>query len=200
MTKPSFFGQFLKHSGQVGSVVPSSGFLIRKMLPAALPWHKMVQIAELGPGTGVFTRYIQKQMNTQSRLYLFEQNEQFRNDLERRFPQFQVLDDALKLGEVVRQTGRPFDLIVSGLPFANFSGELQVRLFQSIHDALADNGTFVAFQYTLLLQKQFQKYFVAVDRGYTWMNIPPAWVFKCKKRRGKTVNHETAANCGIGSL
>lgn len=29
------------NSSQVGSVIPSSGFLTRTMLPVTLPWHKM---------------------------------------------------------------------------------------------------------------------------------------------------------------
>lgn len=99
----------------------------------------------------------------------------------RRFPELPLFDDALRLGEIVQETGHPFDLIVSGLPFANFSYELKEQLFGAICDALADNGTFVAFQYTLLLKPHFQMHFPAMDTGYTWMNIPPAWVFKCKK-------------------
>lgn len=181
MKRPSIFGQFLRHSGQVGSLVPSSPFLIRTMLPPALPWHKMAQIAELGPGTGVFTRYIKRHIAPQSRLFLFEQNEAFRENLAVRFPGLPILDDALRLGDVVKETGRPFDLIVSGLPFANFSSELKEKLLLSISNALASHGTFIAFQYTLLLKKDFQAYFPSVETGHTWLNVPPAWVFKCKK-------------------
>ncbi|MNI01774.1 hypothetical protein D3C73_546280 [compost metagenome] len=155
------------NSGQVGSIIPSSRFLTRTMLPVTIPWHKMNQIAELGPGTGVFTHYIQENRSAQSRVFLFEQTEKFRRDLEQRFPEFTVLGDGLKLGETVKETGRKFDLIVSGLPFANFSNELQESLFQSIHDALAINGTFVAFQYTLLLKRKFQAHFLLEDTGYT---------------------------------
>ncbi|NQX67208.1 phospholipid methyltransferase [Paenibacillus alba] len=169
------------NSSQVGSVIPSSGFLTRTMLPVTLPWHKMKRIAELGPGTGAFTQHIQQNRSSGSRLYLYEKNETFRKQLARRFPELPLFDDALRLGEIVQETGHPFDLIVSGLPFANFSYELKEQLFGAIRDALADNGTFVAFQYTLLLKPHFQKHFPAMDTGYTWMNIPPAWVFKCKK-------------------
>ncbi|TXK86123.1 class I SAM-dependent methyltransferase [Paenibacillus sp. N3.4] len=183
MKKPSFFGEFLIHAGQVGSIMPSSRFLTRKMLPVTLPWHKMQQIAELGPGTGVFTKYIQNNMTSQSQMFLFEQNGKFREDLKQRFPEFRILDDACKLSEVVKETGRPFDLIVSGLPFANFSDELQERLFQIINEALACHGVFIAFQYTLLLKKKFQTNFSIADVGYTCMNVPPAWVLKCKKMR-----------------
>ncbi|WP_028550581.1 class I SAM-dependent methyltransferase [Paenibacillus sp. UNC451MF] len=191
MKKPSFLGEFLVNSGQVGSVIPSSGFLIRKMLPVTLPWHKMNQIAELGPGTGVFTEYIQRHRNASSQLVLFEQNEAFRSDLARRYPELTLMDDALRLGEIVKETGKPFDLIVSGLPFANFSYELKEQLFDAIQDALAEKGTFVAFQYTLLLKEHFRMRFPRMDTGYTWMNIPPAWVFKCKKRSSRTLAADT---------
>ncbi|MDF2716610.1 MAG: phospholipid methyltransferase [Paenibacillus sp.] len=178
----SFLGEFLSNAAQVGSVVPSSRFLTRKMLPPTIPWHKLDRIAELGPGTGVFTRYLQHRRNDSSELVLFEQNEIFRTDLKRQYPMLPIMDDALRLGEAVQESGRPFDLIVSGLPFANFSDELQQRLFRTIHDALANNGTFIAFQYTLLLRRTFRTHFPSMETGYTWMNVPPAWVFKCKKK------------------
>ncbi|PYI55460.1 class I SAM-dependent methyltransferase [Paenibacillus flagellatus] len=181
MKKPSFFSEFLANAGQVGSIVPSSVFLTRTMLPATLPWDKMLRIAELGPGTGVFTRHLQLHRSPDSRLYLFEQNESFRESLRHRYPGLPVLDDALRLDEVVREEGLPFDLIVSGLPFANFSDDLQSRLLQAIHDALAPDGSFVAFQYTPLLKKKFKTYFPSMETDYTWMNVPPAWVFRCKK-------------------
>ncbi|TMV45244.1 phospholipid methyltransferase [Paenibacillus mesophilus] len=182
MMKVSFLGEFLSNAAQVGSVVPSSRFLTRKMFPPTIPWHKLERIAELGPGTGVFTRYLQTRRSGSSELVLFEQNETFRTELMRQYPMIPILDDALRLGEAVEESGRPFDLIVSGLPFANFPDQLQERLFRTIHDALSNNGTFIAFQYTLLLRKSFQAHFPSMETGYTWMNVPPAWVFKCKKR------------------
>ncbi|RKN86414.1 class I SAM-dependent methyltransferase [Paenibacillus ginsengarvi] len=182
MKKVSFLGEFLTNTAQVGSVIPSSNFLARKMLPPTVPWHKLQMIAELGPGTGVFTRHIEEKRSGTSRFILFEKNEAFRQNLQHRYPDLTILDDALKLGTVVKETGRPFDLIISGLPFANFPPHLQHELLRTIHDALAPDGTFVAFQYTLLLKKKFQEHFPSFELGYTWMNVPPAWVFKCKRR------------------
>ncbi|TBL80382.1 class I SAM-dependent methyltransferase [Paenibacillus thalictri] len=181
MKKLLFLKEYFLHARQVGSVIPSSGFLVRKMLPATMPWHKMNQIAELGPGTGVMTGFIDSRRHDRSHFYLFEKNAVFQNDLQLRFPHLVMFDDALQLNEVVKATGRPFDLIVSGLPFANFPEELQERLFRTIHDALAPNGAFIAFQYTLMLRKKFQAHFPACDLGYTCLNIPPAWVFRWKK-------------------
>lgn len=187
MKSASFFNEFLANAAQVGSIVPSSIFLTYKMMPPTLPWHKMDTIAELGPGTGVFTRYIEEKRKPSSRFYLFEQNDRFRQQLRQCYPHVPIMDDALRLGEVVRETGRPFDLIVSGLPFANFPAELQEQLFLSIHEALADSGTFVAFQYTLLLKKKFCDHFPVMDIGYTVMNVPPAWVFRCQKVQSGTL-------------
>ncbi|MEF3304939.1 class I SAM-dependent methyltransferase [Paenibacillus sp. GYB003] len=181
MKKVSFLGEFLSNTAQVGSVIPSSSFLARKMLPPTIPWRDIGHIAELGPGTGVFTRHIEERRCETSRFVLFEKNDAFRDNLRLRYPHLPILDDALRLNEVVQETGRPFDLIVSGLPFANFSDDLQQMLFRTIRDALAPDGTFVAFQYTLLLKKKFQAYFPTFETEYTWMNVPPAWVFKCKK-------------------
>ncbi|GAA3405892.1 class I SAM-dependent methyltransferase [Paenibacillus hodogayensis] len=182
MKKASFIGEFMANAGQVGSVLPSSRFLTGKMLPPAIPWHKLKRIAELGPGTGVFTRQIEQRRSSSSELVLFEKNESFRLGLNRQYPHLSIVDDALRLEENVRERGCPFDLIVSGLPFANFSRDLREKLFDAIHASLADKGTFVAFQYTPLLKGSFQSRFPSMDTGYTWLNVPPAWVFKCQKR------------------
>ena len=182
MRKPAFFSEFLGDSMHVGSVIPSSDFLTRKMLPVSLPWHKMKQLAELGPGTGVFTKHIEHRRSRTSRFYLFERNQTFRKGLQLRYPDLIIRDDALQLSEIVNETGRKFDLIVSGLPFANFNACLQEELFSAIRSALADHGTFVAFQYTPLLWNRFQAHFPKVDAGYTLMNVPPAWVFRCNKK------------------
>ena len=57
--KRSFITQFLKESKMVGSVRPSSRFLMEKMLQN-IDFENSKIIVELGPGTGVFTYEILK--------------------------------------------------------------------------------------------------------------------------------------------
>ena len=52
-----FLGGFLKHPVMVGSVVPSSGKLIRRMLEP-VDWPNCKLFVEYGPGVGTFCRPI----------------------------------------------------------------------------------------------------------------------------------------------
>ena len=57
-----FFQEFLKHPLQIGSVIPSSRFLERRIVAAAGAASAEV-IIELGPGTGGVTRAILRAMS-----------------------------------------------------------------------------------------------------------------------------------------
>ena len=50
-----FTRSFLRHPLQTGSLVPSSRFLVRRML-AQVDWQHARVVVELGPGLGCFTR------------------------------------------------------------------------------------------------------------------------------------------------
>src|SRR3954465_337759 len=52
-----FLRGFFKHPVMVGSIVPSSGQLIRKML-RPVDWENTRLFVEYGPGVGTFTRPI----------------------------------------------------------------------------------------------------------------------------------------------
>ena len=66
-----FFKGFLRNPREVGSVIPSSRFLIRRVLKAGEVSRARV-ILELGPGTGVLTREILRAMPPASRLIAVE--------------------------------------------------------------------------------------------------------------------------------
>ena len=56
-----FFTGFLKHPVMVGSVIPSSDRLIRRML-SRVDWDKTKLFVEYGPGVGTFCRPILEQI------------------------------------------------------------------------------------------------------------------------------------------
>ena len=63
----------------VGSVVPSSKFLSRKMLDH-LNFKQAKLVVELGPGTGVFTQRIIEKLDEESKLLVIELNDAFYRD------------------------------------------------------------------------------------------------------------------------
>ncbi|MBQ3653134.1 MAG: methyltransferase type 11, partial [Synergistaceae bacterium] len=67
----TFFKRFAQAPGRIGSVTPSSRFLTRAMLDS-VDWPNARYIAELGAGTGVFTREIVKRARKDAKILVFE--------------------------------------------------------------------------------------------------------------------------------
>ena len=68
-----FLGEFLKHPMQLGSVIPSSGYLKRRIVSNAEVAQARV-IVELGPGNGGTTQSILAHMQDDARLLSIELN------------------------------------------------------------------------------------------------------------------------------
>lgn len=71
-----FFQGFLKHPVMVGSIIPSSDKLIRKML-APVDWSACKLFVEYGPGVGTFCRPILERMAPDATLIAIDTNPDF---------------------------------------------------------------------------------------------------------------------------
>lgn len=177
-----FTRNFLRHPMRTGSLVPSSRFLVRRML-AQVDWQQSRVIVELGPGTGCFTREIMRRMPPESVLIVIEANRTFaralRNTIkDRRL--FVIQGSALQLDTVLAGLGfTRADCIISGLPFANMTDQVRRSILRKCHDRLSCDGQLVLFQYRLLLLPLLSKIFRSVERHYVPLNLPPAHVFTC---------------------
>ena len=67
----TFLKRFASSPRRIGSVAPSSKFLTRAMLDR-VNWDEANFIAELGAGTGVFTREIVKRAKPDAKILVFE--------------------------------------------------------------------------------------------------------------------------------
>ncbi len=184
MKKRLFLKQFFKQKKMVGAVAPSSRFLAHKMLNH-LPLSTVEVIVELGPGNGVFTRRIIKEMGENTQLIVIELNDLFYEELSTSIQDPRVHffhDSANKIGEFIQQIGKDkANIIISSLPLANFPEDLKTDLLDSIHKSLDDKGTFVQFQYSLQSKKAIKKRFEKTKITYTPFNLPPAFVYSCMK-------------------
>lgn len=77
-----FLQEFLKHPLQIGSIIPSSRFLERRVVEAAGAADSAV-IVELGPGVGGITRALLGAMGPEARLLSIEINPNFHSWVER---------------------------------------------------------------------------------------------------------------------
>jgi phospholipid N-methyltransferase len=176
-----FFHKFLQSPGQIGSIVPSSTALAKK-ITEPIDWEKTVSIVELGAGTGVFTRLIQHLKSSNCKFVAFEKDQEMRERLARQFPDLPCYADAIELSSVLSRLGiGQADCIVSGLPFANFSQEQRDRLVSEIYASLQPGGLFIAFQYSLQMKKQLETTFADVAVEIVPLNLPPAFVYVCRK-------------------
>ncbi len=176
-----FFNKFMKEPGKIGSITPSSEFLARKLL-LDLPWKEIDTLVELGAGTGVFTQFIAQHKGPDCQVFVIEQDDAMRNMLQRQYPWFQFGCHAERLHKLLYKFDLvAVDCIVSGLPFAAFSEEMREKIVVEIKRSHRSGGIFVAFQYSLQMYKLLQKHFSEVEIGFELLNMPPAFVYHCKK-------------------
>ena len=81
-----------------------------------------------------------------------------------------------------------FDVVVSGIPWRLLKAKEQDILLKNIHHSLKNGGYFSTFAYilptpkTILFRKKLQKYFSHIKTSkVVWNNLPPAFVYYCKK-------------------
>jgi phospholipid N-methyltransferase len=181
----TFLKGFLREPRTVGSIAPSSPWLVRAMLDEAGITAAQV-IVEFGPGTGVFTDEIIRRMPPNARLLVFEVHQQFCADLQARIvdPRVAVIgDSAAEVNRYLQQMGLPqADCIVSGLPFTSLPRPVTHAILEATRSALRSGGIFVTYQYTPVLRNLLRSYFPATRiTRYVLRNLPPALVFVCRK-------------------
>lgn len=182
MSKSSFLREFLKANRMVGSMLPSSRFLSKKMLdPIAFDSAKV--IVELGPGTGVFTKELLSKMTKDSNLVVIELNDAFFNKLQSKLkaPHLHLVHgSATELNSILSQLNLPkADYILSSLPLSNFPTALRNTILDAMSTNLQAEGKLIQFQYTRGLKKLYQHYFTDVKITYTALNFPPAFIYTC---------------------
>ncbi len=179
--KLEFLAKFLRSPRTVGSVTPSSRFLTNKMMEP-IAWDQVRTMAELGAGTGVFTRAIAERIHPDTTMVVYEQDPEMRARLEAAFPAFHHRADALELANSVRELGLPgLDCIVSGLPLTVLPRDLREEIMDEVVGVLKPGGLFVQFQYSLHMRGQLLRRFSRMRTTLVPLNLPLAFVHVCQK-------------------
>ncbi len=184
-----FLSEFLRRPLTVGAVAPSSPYLAQEILQGiGLPEASV--IVEYGPGMGVFTQKILALKGAGARVVAVEKNPKFAAHIRYRFPTVELLEGSVTdLPTALVNMGiNHADCIVSGLPWASFSGSEQDRLLQATEAVLRPGGHFVTFAYIhgLVLpearrfRERLRRQFRTVRTSHVvWRNLPPAFVYRC---------------------
>lgn len=180
MPAPVFLKQFSRNWREVGSVVPSSPFLVKKML-SRVNCASARLVVELGPGTGPLTKGILRCLHPESHLVVVESNESFCSMLR------EICDARLRvecrsaetLEEIFKE--EKADIVFSGLPLAVIDRKTSERILKSVWHILAPGGVFVQFQYSLASKKLLESVFGTVEVAFTPVNVPPAFVYTMRR-------------------
>ena len=186
-----FLSEFLRSPRAVGAVLPSSSGLAEAMV-APVDFTTALDIVEFGPGTGSFTAQIAERLTPRHRYIGIEANAQFCQHLAAEFPALHFVNTgAERLAEVLAENGMAAaDAVVSGLPWASLTIELQNAIFAQMGRCLHAGSLFVTFAYlqglclpgAWALRRRLQREFSQVTRTpVIWTNVPPAFTYICRK-------------------
>ncbi len=177
-----FTRNFFRYPAMLGSVIPSSPFLINDML-AQVDWKRARVLVEYGPGIGNFTEEILKRMAPDATLIAIELNREFAEFLRHKIrdPRLHVVrTSAGNVREILaRKKLAHTDYIISSLPFTNMPLSVRNHIMKETRQALHADGIFVAYQYSRTLLPYFRSCFSSVEQGFQPLNFPPARIFSC---------------------
>lgn len=182
VSKARFIKQFLQSSHMVGSVTPSSRFLAKKMFEH-VDFNQCKLIIELGSGDGVFTNIIIENMSPETKLLVFELNNEFYTFLKAKIndPRVEIINDSAEFISKYLSCDEKADCIISSLPLMAFSSSLRTLIVKTAHENLKNDGIYVQFQYSLQSKKLLTSVFNSVSIDFTLKNFPPAFIYTCKK-------------------
>jgi phosphatidylethanolamine/phosphatidyl-N-methylethanolamine N-methyltransferase len=188
--------EFLRSPADIGAVAPSSSRLA-EAVTAPVPELGDPVVVELGPGTGAFTSAIEEQLAGRGHQLAVEMNPRLAEQLRNRCRHVEVLNaDASTLPRLLAERGlEKADVVVSGLPWASFSPQVQNEILSAVSRVLAPAGAFTTFGYVhamrlasaLRFRELLCTTFEEVVLGRTvWRNLPPALVYHARRPRTQT--------------
>jgi phospholipid N-methyltransferase len=180
-----FAGNFLRHPNMLGSVIPSSRFLVEQVLEP-IDWGRARVIVEYGPGIGTFTGEVLRRMRSDAQLVAIETNRDFVRFLRRTLPDPRlrvVHDSAAEVQAVLRRLALPAPrYIISGIPLGSMPDPVRTDIAVKSRAALEPGGAFLVYQFTARVLPTLQRTFGDVQRSFERRNFPPAQLFRCTTR------------------
>lgn len=179
-----FLIQYVKSPRSIGAVLPSSQKLAEEMV-RNVDFQNAKCIVEYGSGTGVFTEKLIAKKKEDTLLIVFEKNQEFCNNLLNNYKYKKnvkiINDGAEKIKEHLKNFNiSQADYIVSGLPFASLPKNISDRILNNTKEVLNVEGEFITFQYSLVKKGLFKSYFDSIKVKKIMLNLPPAYVLKCR--------------------
>jgi phospholipid N-methyltransferase len=177
-----FARNFLKYPSMLGSMVPSSPFLVKDLMNQ-VDWERARVLVEYGPGVGTITREILKRMRPDATLVVVELNDDFVEYLgdNLRDPRLHVVHgSAAHIRRILGELSlAPADYIISSIPFSFMPDSLRIEILAESRQALKSQGSMLVFQYTRTVLPYLKSCFSSVEQGFQLLNVLPARIFHC---------------------
>jgi phospholipid N-methyltransferase len=182
-----FASNFLRHPNMLGSIIPSSRFLVDQVLEP-IDWGRARVIVEYGPGIGTFTGEILRRMRADAHLVALETNREFVRFLRRALPDPRlhvVHDSAAEVQPVLERLALPAPrYIISGIPLGSMPEPVRTDIAVKSRAALEPGGALLVYQFTARALPTLQRNFGDVRRSFERRNFPPAQLFRCTTSGG----------------
>jgi phospholipid N-methyltransferase len=196
------FGRnFIKHPKMLGSLIPSSRFLVNKVLNE-VDWASARVFLEYGPGVGTFTTEILRRMRPDAVLVVLETNADFV-----RFLRGKVRDDRLHVihgsaadadAALERLDLGQADYVISGIPYTTMPSDVRDRILRKTHAVLHQNGAFLVYQFTRSVLPYLQQVFGLVRQDFEPLNVMPARLFYCRHHEDLSPERNGQSSNGSG--
>ena len=177
-----FARNFFRHPKMLGSIIPSSPFLIRRLMDQ-IDWTRTRVVVEYGPGVGSFTREVLRRLPSDGLLVVLETNADFVDFLRRTIPDPRlhvVHGSAAEVVEALAERGAPqADCIISGIPFSTLPPGQPEAILQATREALAPEGVMLVYQFTSSVLPHLQRTFSSVQHSFEPLNVLPAQIYYC---------------------
>ncbi len=191
----TFASQAFADFQSTAAIAPSSRFLAEAMVePLAVGRARTV--VELGPGTGVMTRELLRQLPFNARLLAFEVNPRFVRYLRKECEDSRLEVIQASAASLVEELGKRgidrADAVLSSLGCSLMPESVVRDVLDAASQVIGDHGVFTQFQYVHRMRIEngrpmyfdvaqwLNQHFPLVNRRMIVRNLPPAFVYDCR--------------------
>ena len=183
-----FFKEGLKNYGEVGAWVPSSRYIVERILKALEPTDRF--IIEYGAGDGIITKALLHNLPRDGKIIAVEINKYLAGEMERiNDPRLCVLhDDARNVSRRLSGLGLPrIDAVICGVPLSTRAlfnrniHAMQEEIIANSSAAMAAGARIIFYQHTPVALPTLKRFFSNVEWQFEPRNFLPYLVMVARK-------------------
>ena len=175
-----FFKTWLRSPKSMGSIIPSSQSLAKK-IAEQVAWQPGEKIVELGGGTGAITQGLVDCGIPRDALVVVELDEKLHRYLSTRFMGAKVVQgDATKLHDILAENGvMNVRTIISGLPMVGMPDQFREAIYKGGAKIVGPDGVLLQYTYSPVSPIPHRRYGLKAKlAGFVLNNMPPAYIWK----------------------